>query len=66
VTCAFRKHNLEFLVLGNAGAILLGTPVTTVDIDVFVRKTPANLEKLVDRIRLRVTASARRALCHRG
>ena len=51
VTCAFRKHRIEFLVLGNAGAILLGPPVTTVDIDVFVRKTPANLGKLFECIR---------------
>ncbi len=37
--------------MGNAGAILLGAPVTTIDIDLFVRKTPANIKKLLDCLR---------------
>jgi len=51
VTLAFRKHRIEFLVVGNAGAALLGAPVATIDIDVFVRKTPANVSKLVECLR---------------
>lgn len=51
MTIALRRHRIEFLVLGNTGAALLGAPVTTVDIDVFVRKTPANLRKLVECLR---------------
>lgn len=51
VAAAFHKHEIEFLVLGNAGAVLLGAPVTTIDIDLFVRKTPSNLRKLVECLR---------------
>jgi len=51
VAAAFRKHRIEFLVLGNTGALLLGAPVATLDIDVFVHKTPANLRKLVECLR---------------
>ena len=47
VAAALAEHRIEFMVLGNAAAVLLGAPVTTADIDVFVRKTPANLRKLV-------------------
>jgi hypothetical protein len=41
-----RKHNLQAILIGNAGAALQGAPVTTVDIDFLFRKTPATLKKL--------------------
>jgi len=41
-----QQHNLEAILIGNAGAALQGAPVTTVDIDFLFRKTPANLREL--------------------
>jgi hypothetical protein len=40
------RHRLEAIMIGNAAAALQGAPVTTVDIDFFFRKTPANIKKL--------------------
>lgn len=40
------RHGLEVVLIGNAAAALQGAPVTTVDVDFFFRKTPANLKKL--------------------
>lgn len=37
---------LEAILIGNAAAALQGAPVTTVDFDFFIRKTPRNFEKL--------------------
>ena len=47
IAAAFHRHRIEFLVLGNTGAVLLGALVITAGVDVFVQKTPANLRKLV-------------------
>src|SRR5947208_9210991 len=40
------EHGLDAVLIGNAAAALQGAPVTTVDLDFFFRKTPANLRKL--------------------
>lgn len=40
------RHGLEAVMIGNAAAALQGAPVTTLDIDFFFRRTPANLAKL--------------------
>lgn len=40
------EHRLEAVLIGNAGAVLQGAPVTTVDFDFLFRKTPVNLRKL--------------------
>jgi len=40
------EHGLEAIVIGNAAAALQGAPVTTIDIDFFYRRTPANFKKL--------------------
>lgn len=46
VARALREHDLEAILIGNAAAALRGAPVTTIDLDFLVRKTPANLRKL--------------------
>src|SRR5579862_6359657 len=43
---ALNRAKLEAILIGNAAAALHGAPVTTVDFDFFVRKTPQNLKKL--------------------
>ena len=46
VAQALREEGLEAVMIGNAAAALQGAPVTTLDIDFFIRKTPANVRKL--------------------
>jgi predicted nucleotidyltransferase len=46
VARALRQHGLEAVLIGNAAAAVQGAPVTTVDIDLFMRKTPDNVRKL--------------------
>jgi predicted nucleotidyltransferase len=38
--------NLEAVLIGNAAAALQGAPVTTIDFDFLMRRTPRNLAKL--------------------
>jgi predicted nucleotidyltransferase len=46
VARALREQGLEAILIGNSGAAVQGAPVTTMDIDFFMRKTPANISKL--------------------
>ena len=46
VAKVLREQSLEAILIGNAAAALHGAPVTTVDLDFLVRKTPSNLRKL--------------------
>jgi hypothetical protein len=46
VARALREQGLDAVLIGNAAAALQGAPVTTLDIDFFMRKTPANITKL--------------------
>jgi hypothetical protein len=39
---AFSRHGVRYLFLGKSGAILLGFPDTTQDVDVFPDKSPSN------------------------
>jgi hypothetical protein len=39
---AFARHQVKYLFIGKAGAIILGYPDTTQDADLFVEKTPEN------------------------
>jgi predicted nucleotidyltransferase len=43
---ALNKVGLEAIIVGNAGAALLGAPVTTQDVDLLIRDTPNNQTKL--------------------
>jgi hypothetical protein len=43
---ALNEHGLEAILIGNMAAALHGAPVSTIDIDLFFRKTPRNMQKL--------------------
>lgn len=47
----FAKHKVEFLFIGKSGAILLGYPAATQDVDIFPEKSVENGEKLVAALR---------------
>src|SRR5262245_60931827 len=42
-----RRHDVEFIVVGMAAAVLQGVPLTTLDIDIVHRRTPENVEALL-------------------
>jgi hypothetical protein len=39
--------SVEFIVVGMTAGVLLGTPVTTFDLDIVHRKTPENVDRLL-------------------
>jgi hypothetical protein len=43
---AINECGLEAILIGNMAAALHGAPVSTIDIDLFFRKTPRNMQKL--------------------
>lgn len=47
VAAAFAKHAVDYMFIGKSGAILLGYPGTTQDVDVFPRKDDANGRRIV-------------------
>lgn len=47
VASAFAKHQVDYMFIGKSGAILLGYPGTTQDVDVFPRKDPDNGRRIV-------------------
>jgi len=51
VARALREQDLEAILIGNAAAALRGAPVTTIDLDFLIRKTPSNLRKLKGMVR---------------
>jgi hypothetical protein len=46
VLAAVRKVRLEAIVVGSVAGVLQGSPVTTQDLDLLVRDTPANRKKI--------------------
>jgi hypothetical protein len=44
---AFARHNVRYLFIGKSGAVLLGFPDTTQDVDLFVQKTLENGQRIV-------------------
>ncbi len=51
VASVFAKHNVEFLFIGKGGAIIIGYPAATQDVDLFPKKTPENGRRIVDALR---------------
>jgi hypothetical protein len=51
VAAAFARHEVDYMFIGKSGAILLGYPGTTQDVDVFPRKDPKNGERIVDALK---------------
>ena len=47
VAAAFAKHGVDYMFIGKSGAILLGYPGTTQDVDVFPRKSEDNGRRIV-------------------
>ena len=51
VAVAFAKHGVDYMFIGKSGAILLGYPGTTQDVDVFPRKSEDNGLRIVAALR---------------
>ncbi len=43
----FSREGVDYLFIGNSGAIILGFPATTQDVDLFVRKSADNGERII-------------------
>lgn len=48
---AFQEEGVEYLFIGKSGAILLGYPGTTQDVDVFPERSPENGRRIVAALR---------------
>lgn len=42
---------IEFIIVGGVAAVLQGAPITTTDLDIVHRRTPANVVRLLDVLR---------------
>src|SRR5439155_9097063 len=47
VAAAFARRDVDYMFIGKSGAILLGYPGTTQDVDVFPRKDPENGRRII-------------------
>jgi hypothetical protein len=47
LTQAFRAQQVDFLIMGKGAAIIMGYPATTLDVDLFLPKSPENGAKVV-------------------
>lgn len=48
---AFQDEGVDYLFIGKSGAILLGYPGTTQDVDIFPARSPANGKRIVAALR---------------
>lgn len=48
---AFNEENVDYLFIGKSGAILLGYPGTTQDVDIFPARSPENGRRIVTALR---------------
>ena len=44
----FAKHHVEFMFIGKGGAIILGYPAATQDVDLYTKKSPQNGSRIID------------------
>ena len=51
VAAAFAAHQVDYMFIGKSGAILLGYPGTTQDVDIYPRKDPENGIRIVAGLR---------------
>jgi hypothetical protein len=51
VAAAFASHLVDYMFIGKSGAILLGYPGTTQDVDVYPRKDRENGERIIAALR---------------
>lgn len=51
LAAAFAKHGIDYLFIGKSGAILLGYPDTTQDVDVFLPRSRKNAERVLSALR---------------
>lgn len=51
VSNVFAEHGVEFLFIGKGGAIILGYPAATQDVDIFPRKSAENGRKMIAALR---------------
>lgn len=51
VAQAFAEHGVDYLFIGKSGAILLGYPGTTQDVDIFPERSPENGRRIVAALR---------------
>jgi hypothetical protein len=51
VATAFAEYHVDYMFIGKSGAILLGYPGTTQDVDVFPRKDVENGKRIVTALR---------------
>jgi hypothetical protein len=51
IAMAFLDEKVDYLFIGKSGAILLGYPGTTQDVDVFPRRSPENGHRIVAALR---------------
>jgi hypothetical protein len=51
LAAAFADHGVDYLFIGKSGAILLGYPDTTQDVDVFLPRSRENAERVLSALR---------------
>ena len=51
VAAAFARHAVDYMFLGKSGAILLGYPGTTQDVDIYPRKDEENGKRIIASLR---------------
>src|SRR5438093_5103470 len=49
---AFRQQRVEYLFIGKSGAILLGYPGTTQDVDIFPPRSPENGHRIIKALKM--------------
>jgi hypothetical protein len=47
LAASFARHKVDYLFIGKSGAILLGYPSVTQDVDLFLPKDKANAERVL-------------------